>query len=67
MSETLVPVAARRPKRGSSIRVADVPALFSEGPEPEPARPAHNPWAAVEAVRLRLRSLVRRTTRRDEQ
>jgi len=55
--------APRRPMR--SVRVADIPALFSEGPEPEPSRPAQVRWPAVGLMKLRLLKLVPRALRRD--
>jgi hypothetical protein len=43
------------PPASLRIRVADVPALFSEGVELEPQDPAQAWWHRVEAGRLRVK------------
>ncbi len=46
------PPQSPRPLR---IRLGDVPALFSEGPEPEPDESAKPWWPHVEPKKLRLK------------
>ncbi len=63
MSESTVPLAAmKRPLW--PIRAADMPALLSEGPEPEPSRPGRASWPPVFAITLRLLTRLRGEYRR---
>jgi hypothetical protein len=59
--ERLVPVFSA--KRKMTVRLADVPALFSEGPEPDQERPAPA-WPSVEFLLMRLSAFMRGAARR---
>jgi hypothetical protein len=54
---------ARPLLRFSPIRLGEIPALFSEGPEPESRRPAHAPWPTATALK-RLLAVLRGVARR---
>jgi hypothetical protein len=58
MSQDFMSQGPARPVlRFSPIRVAEIPALFSEGPEPESRRPAHAPWPTAAALKRLLAGL----------
>jgi len=55
MLERMPPLAEEKPRMAPlTIRMADIPALFSEGPEPEPARAPQVRWVDFEKIRERL-------------
>jgi len=56
MFDRMVPLVDATPRMAPlTIRIAEVPSLFSEGPEPEPESQAAR-WAAFARVALRLLS-----------
>ncbi len=51
MFDRMAPLAEEKPRMAPlTIRIANIPALFSEGPDPEPVRAAPLRWGGVETV-----------------